>query len=226
MTKENAFPPGIKAAVPAALIAAAFLSGVAPAFAGFPESPAPVQAAIKSPRLEVLPTALLVRDGTAVKRIVRLTVDLPGDVPAEAAAKAFVDGEPQAPDPAVLRLVPGMNSFDIRLPEPAKPVTARFEVRWTAAGAPVSLSREIALAPARRWSVYLFHHSHTDIGYTELQSRVARNHVEYLDSVIKYCRRPRATPTTPSSAGTSRSPGPWRTSSGRDPRPISRPSWT
>ena len=188
MTKENAVPPGIKAAVPAALIAALFLTGVAPAFAGFPESPAPVQAAIKSPRLEVLPTALIVRDGREVKRIVRLTLDLPGDVPAEAAAKAFVDGDPQAPDPAVLRLVPGVNSFDLRLAEPAKPVTARFEVRWTAAGTPVSLSREIVLAPARQWSVYLFHHSHTDIGYTELQSRVARNHVEYLDSVIKYCR--------------------------------------
>ena len=188
MTKENAVPPGIKAAVPAALIAALFLTGVAPAFAGFPESPAPVQAAIKSPRLEVLPTALIVRDGKEVKRIVRLTLDLPGDVPAEAAAKAFVDGDPQAPDPAVLRLVPGVNSFDLRLAEPAKPVTARFEVRWTAEGTPVSLSREIVLAPARQWSVYLFHHSHTDIGYTELQSRVARNHVEYLDSVIKYCR--------------------------------------
>ena len=113
---------------------------------------------------------------------------MPGGVQAEAAAKAFIDGDPQAPDPAVLRLVPGVNSFDLRLPEPAKPVTARFEVRWTAAGTPVSLSREIVLAPARHWSVYLFHHSHTDIGYTELQLRVARNHVEYLDSVIKYCR--------------------------------------
>ena len=188
MTKKYAVRGGIKAAVSAALIAVLFQSGAAPAFAGSPESPVPVRVAEKSPRLEVNPTALLVRDGRAAKRIVRLTVDMPGDVPAEAAVKAFFDGRPQAPDPAALRLVPGTNSLDIRLPEPAKPVTARFEVRWTAAGAPVSLSREIALAPARHWSVYLFHHSHTDIGYTELQSRVARNHVEYIDSVIKYCR--------------------------------------
>ena len=168
--------------------------GVGLAFASAAEPPAQAQAAAEKPRLDVLPTALLVRDGEAVKRIVRLTVDMPGGAGAEAAVRTWIDGKPQVPDPAVFRLVPGKNSFDVRLPEPVKPVPARFEVRWTASGAPVSLSREITLAPARHWSVYLFHHSHTDIGYTELQSRVARNHVEYLDSVIKYCRETDAYP--------------------------------
>ena len=188
MIKGNAISLGTRAAISGALVAASLLSGVVPAFARSTEPPARAQAALEKPGLDVLPTALLVRDGTAAKRIVRLAVDVPGDARVEAAVKTFIDGKLQIPDPAVFRLAPGKNSLDVRLTEPVKPVQARFEVRWTAAGVPVSLSREITLAPARRWSVYLFHHSHTDIGYTELQSRVARNHVEYLDSVIKYCR--------------------------------------
>ncbi|HMA54184.1 MAG TPA: hypothetical protein VKT17_06955, partial [Acidobacteriota bacterium] len=196
MIKRNAVSLWARTAITAAVVAALLVSGAVPAFARSPEPSAGPsgQAAVEKPKLEIIPTALLVRDGEAAKRIVRLAVDLPGDVRVEAAVAAFIDGQPQAPDPAVLRLAPGRNTFDLRLPEPAKTVQARFELRWTAAGAPVSLSREIALAPARRWSVYLFHHSHTDIGYTELQSRITKNHVEYLDSVIKYCRETDAYP--------------------------------
>ncbi|HYA48561.1 MAG TPA: glycoside hydrolase family 38 C-terminal domain-containing protein, partial [Burkholderiales bacterium] len=47
----------------------------------------------------------------------------------------------------------------------------------------------INLKPQRKWTVDLFHHSHTDIGYTELQTRVAANHADYLDSVIDYCHQ-------------------------------------
>jgi hypothetical protein len=150
-------------------------------------------AAVK-PRLEVVPTALLVREGTAVKRIVRLVVEMPGDTKADAVVAAWITGQPVPLDPAAFPLGPGKTSFEARLPEAAKPVTARFEVRFSAASGPVSLSQEVTLTPPRHWSVYLFHHSHTDIGYTELQSRVARNHVEYLDSVIKYCRETNAYP--------------------------------
>jgi len=140
------------------------------------------------PALAVVPTALLVREGGALRRIVRLDVDLPEGIKAEATVRGWLGGRPVVPALAPFPLGPGKNSSEIALPEPAKPVKARFEVRWTSAAGPVTLAREITLAPARRWTVYLFHHSHTDIGYTELQSRVAKNHVEYLDAVIKYCR--------------------------------------
>ena len=194
MIKGNAVSSGMKAAISGAFVAASLLSGVIPAFARPGKPPAAAQTALQKPQLDVLPTALLVRDGASTKRIVRLTVDMPGSVQIEAAIKVSIDGETQSPDPAVFPLAGGKNTLDVRLPEPGKPVQARFEVRWAASGSPVSLGREITLSPVRRWSVYLFHHSHTDIGYTELQSRVARNHVEYLDSVIKYCRETEAYP--------------------------------
>lgn len=145
--------------------------------AGAPATP------VAKPTLEVVPTVFLVRDGVAIKQVVRLIVDYPGPKEAEAAVRAWTAGKPISLDATSLALKPGRNVFEIRLPEAAKPVKARFEVKIGAA----VLGREVALVPQRRWSVYLFHHSHTDIGYTELQTRIARNHVEYLDSVIDYC---------------------------------------
>jgi hypothetical protein len=41
----------------------------------------------------------------------------------------------------------------------------------------------------RNWTIYLVHHSHTDIGYTQLQGRVARFHVDFLDQVIAISKR-------------------------------------
>jgi len=36
----------------------------------------------------------------------------------------------------------------------------------------------------RQWTVYLIHHTHTDIGYTETQGRITRYHLQFLDDVV------------------------------------------
>ncbi|MEX2607791.1 MAG: glycoside hydrolase [Kiritimatiellia bacterium] len=36
----------------------------------------------------------------------------------------------------------------------------------------------------RKWTVHLIQHTHTDVGYTESQSRIARFHVDFIDRVI------------------------------------------
>jgi glycosyl hydrolase family 38 len=46
------------------------------------------------------------------------------------------------------------------------------------------LSASFGLAPEREWTVYLVHHSHLDIGYTDAQGTVMRNHRSYLDQVL------------------------------------------
>jgi hypothetical protein len=43
---------------------------------------------------------------------------------------------------------------------------------------------EVALRPQRKWAVSLVHHSHLDVGYTDPQEVVVRNHLQYLDSVL------------------------------------------
>lgn len=44
---------------------------------------------------------------------------------------------------------------------------------------------EVTVEPQRKWTVYVVHHSHLDIGYTDRQGVVLRNHLEYLDSALE-----------------------------------------
>jgi hypothetical protein len=37
----------------------------------------------------------------------------------------------------------------------------------------------------RKWTLYVIHHSHTDIGYTDLQEKIIFNHVDYIKNAIK-----------------------------------------
>jgi Glycosyl hydrolases family 38 N-terminal domain len=43
---------------------------------------------------------------------------------------------------------------------------------------------EVLLRPQRKWEISLVHHSHLDVGYTDPQEVVLRNHLQYLDSVL------------------------------------------
>ncbi|MHC1750167.1 MAG: hypothetical protein AB9856_18010 [Cellulosilyticaceae bacterium] len=36
----------------------------------------------------------------------------------------------------------------------------------------------------KKWKLYIIHHSHTDIGYTDLQERIIYNHVDYIRSAV------------------------------------------
>ncbi|TDE14308.1 glycoside hydrolase family 38 C-terminal domain-containing protein [Jiangella asiatica] len=48
---------------------------------------------------------------------------------------------------------------------------------------------EIELAPSRKLTVHLVQHSHLDIGYTDPQGIVLRNHLEYLDAAVELARQ-------------------------------------
>jgi alpha-mannosidase len=191
----KAFPQA--ALVPAALLAVLISAGARvsrPAVAAVPKSASTMT-------LEVVPTPLLVREDGTTKEIVLIKVES-SEPEAVATLQVSLGGKPLtlAPASASLRVKPGHNLFEIAVPEAAAPIKARFVLAFpsrapSAARSPTQLlARDVTMAPARRWSVYLFHHTHTDIGYTELQSRVGQNHLEYLDSVIDYCRETDAYP--------------------------------
>jgi hypothetical protein len=42
----------------------------------------------------------------------------------------------------------------------------------------------LTLRPQRRWQVFVVHHSHLDIGYTDPRGTVLRNHLAYLDGAL------------------------------------------
>jgi hypothetical protein len=48
----------------------------------------------------------------------------------------------------------------------------------------VTSAHAISPAPLRKWTVYLVHHSHLDVGYTDLQPEVLRHQRAYLDSAL------------------------------------------
>ncbi|MEO3886644.1 glycoside hydrolase family 38 C-terminal domain-containing protein [Nonomuraea sp. B5E05] len=46
-------------------------------------------------------------------------------------------------------------------------------------------SARITVTPQRKWSVFVVHHSHLDIGYTDPQGTVLRHHLDYLDAALR-----------------------------------------
>ncbi|MCM8830010.1 MAG: hypothetical protein NC824_03320, partial [Candidatus Omnitrophica bacterium] len=38
-------------------------------------------------------------------------------------------------------------------------------------------------------NIFLIHHTHTDIGYTDIQTSVFNDHIRFLDNVLEYCDR-------------------------------------
>ncbi len=131
--------------------------------------------------LKATPTVFFVREAGGLRQLLDIAVDN-GGAEVEASIAVSLAGREIAQTSA--RLKPGPNAVSVPIPEVVRP--GRAKVRLEAAGEALETSLEIA--PQRKWSVYLFHHSHTDIGYTDLQSRIFKNHAAYLDSVLDYCR--------------------------------------
>ncbi|NUP61040.1 MAG: hypothetical protein HOW71_02565 [Nonomuraea sp.] len=46
-------------------------------------------------------------------------------------------------------------------------------------------SAQITVTPQRKWNVFVVHHSHLDIGYTDPQGTVLRHHLDYLDAALR-----------------------------------------
>lgn len=66
------------------------------------------------------------------------------------------------------------------VPEVDKPTTFAL----TLATNDESVSAPIVIAPQRKWSIDLVHHSHFDYGYTDPQPMIVDNHMRFLDAAI------------------------------------------
>lgn len=150
---------------------------IAAASAALPLASAPAEAL----KIEVKPTVLFVQEGAALKQRIDLVIESGA---AQAAALIQVKGAGKPLEFEAGALKAGRNLITINVPEIVKASPATFTVT---AGKDRAV-KALTLFPQRKWTISLLPHSHTDIGYTELQSRVARNHLEYLDSVIEYCQ--------------------------------------
>ena len=89
-------------------------------------------------------------------------------------------------EPVSVTLRPGENKFEIRLPgaESERVLTAGLEV-----GAEIVVKVEYLVKPVRPLTVYLLPHSHTDIGYTEIQTEIERKQMQNLVDGMAHARR-------------------------------------
>ena len=139
----------------------------------------PVPAGLK---FEVVPTVFYAEVSGGLKQLLNLAVENAGpEVQGDLKVKLGTVEQTFR----LGRLAPGKGTYPIYLPDVKVPVAVKLTLKAGAA----TIEKDFTLNPQRKWTVYLFHHSHTDIGYTELQNRVGANHLDYLDSVIDYCRQ-------------------------------------
>jgi alpha-mannosidase len=89
-------------------------------------------------------------------------------------------------EPRPLELRPGINTVEIKLPgvERETRLPASLEVEETQIAA-----LELTPAPVRPLTVYILAHSHTDIGYTEIQTAIEKKQVQNLVDGIAHARR-------------------------------------
>jgi alpha-mannosidase len=126
-------------------------------------------------RAEALPG--LKRSDEGLRRVVKVSVENLAVVHGSAAIdwKAGAVAGQQKCD---LHL--GHNEVTILAPDVAQPTP--FELNLKAAGREVKATT--TLAPTRKWRVYIVPTTHTDIGYTDLQDRVAARHADNTMQVL------------------------------------------
>ncbi|MCX6566670.1 MAG: glycosyl hydrolase-related protein [Candidatus Aminicenantes bacterium] len=131
--------------------------------------------------IEVQPTIFFVGEAGALLQKCEVILDYAGP---EAVGDLRIRGFAGELRQALPKIGTGKHVVFVYLPDHAKPVRATFSARVGNSAA----FKTVVLAPQRKWSIFLLPNSHTDIGYTELQSRVAKNQAEYLDKVVEFCR--------------------------------------
>jgi alpha-mannosidase len=82
-------------------------------------------------------------------------------------------------------------SLRVRAEIPCTEPPGAIRLRW---GEKPGRSLDVPLSRPRRWRVHLLHHTHVDIGYTDLPSRVCEQQAEILDQVVDLCERTRGLP--------------------------------
>jgi alpha-mannosidase len=127
--------------------------------------------------------ALIRREGRALQ-LVRVEVSHLG--PPEEAVIRAESGESRS-----VRIETGYNAVHL----PVAAVAAEKDILLTAKiGNAPAKSIGVRIRPVERRTIYLLPHSHVDIGYSDLQTAVEKNHWTYLEEAIELSRKTQAYP--------------------------------
>jgi len=81
----------------------------------------------------------------------------------------------------------GLEVYEIPLPGP--PVEKETQVTLTLQSGRQTYTARCIVAPCRKWSVYVLAHSHVDVGYTDIQPKVLKLHMDNIDEAIALAKR-------------------------------------
>ncbi|MEW6235692.1 MAG: polysaccharide lyase family protein [Candidatus Omnitrophota bacterium] len=121
--------------------------------------------------------ALLEKDGQ-LRQPIRINMRHIGE-PADAAIR--VAGAESIP----IKLKAGSQEYEISAPAVTK--AASLEIAIEANGQTLA-ARSITIKPVRKMLVYILPHSHTDIGYTDIQTAIEEKQMKNLQTGIEYAR--------------------------------------
>jgi hypothetical protein len=86
----------------------------------------------------------------------------------------------QEPVPATLQA--GPQELEMQIPAVEQPLAGTLEF---VVGEEVRARRDFILMPARKWTIYLMHHTHLDIGYTHVQTEVEQIQWRHMDQALE-----------------------------------------
>jgi alpha-mannosidase len=132
-------------------------------------------------KFEVRPTIFFIEEKGALKQKLDIAVDNPGPA---ISAQLEIKLPKKTLTFTLEKIAAGKSVIPVFIPEVQQASKTGFVLK----AGKTTLKADVALSPQRKWTLYLLPHSHNDIGYTDLQTRVTKNHLEYLDAVIDFCR--------------------------------------
>jgi len=137
---------------------------------------------------KVFDTILLRRRHGRPTQVARLEIIASADKPTSASIRAFVEG--WGPADTVIQTTtirPGKQWVDVDVPRlsgwPAK-VTVALSVEGA-----VCSTATTTLRPHRRWTVYLVPHSHVDIGYTDVQTKILEFQKQNIRRAMEFAEK-------------------------------------
>jgi hypothetical protein len=135
--------------------------------------------------IEVKQVPILRNTASGPMQALRVTVNHPYAEPAEATLRL------EAAEAKALHLRPGRQTMELTVPA----VTAETVVALTLEVSGQSVVRsELRRQPVRPLTVYVLPHSHTDIGYTEIQTEIEDKQVQNLVNGMAIARRTAGNP--------------------------------
>jgi len=134
-------------------------------------------------KCEIEPGRFLVRgeDGSLMQ-LATLKILNTGDE-TKATARMSLGGKEFSQDLGTLPF--GWSTHQMGLPDVQKPTPATLTVK-TDKG---NTQTQTTVTPARKWEIYVVQHTHTDIGYTHLQTEIFKRRGDYIRQVLDLCTK-------------------------------------